>query len=412
MSGTDEPELMGSGSAAAGPDSDVAGDEGGADSPTAQTAAVGDPEPTTTAALDAERTDDATKSAAVLVCVVFLASLFVTMVVGHWLGFVLIEMSSYVVTVIGTGAGLLGLFWALVQAKLLKQSPRKPAGALLGIGLALAATVAIWAASPEPPPGTAATPEESCAPTTATASRLGLGEPLTSGESVSSPDGRYLLTMRKGGGLALCDTEKRVQRWVTNTENHPGAQAALKPDGNFVVVSRDADVLWATDTDNTEAEAVTVENDGRVVLHAKNDHRPLWHSDGVATVLQADPPRALDRLSQWEVLRSEQFLQSPNGHFRLTLHKNGDLVLRTDQTVLWNTNTAGYYEAALAMQHDGNLVLYADPAALGPGPHRAPWASNTDIARRADLVRLDNEGVLALYDQRGEVKRLYPLPLN
>jgi hypothetical protein len=70
-----------------------------------------------------------------------------------------------------------------------------------------------------------------------------------------------------------------------------------------------------------------------------------------------------------------QMLVSQNGDFQLVLQQDGNLVLSqlSSNLVLWSSQTAGQPSYVLAMQPDGNLVLY-DQAT----PPNVLWSSQTN----------------------------------
>jgi hypothetical protein len=69
-------------------------------------------------------------------------------------------------------------------------------------------------------------------------------------------------------------------------------------------------------------------------------------------------------------LKGGSWLASANGHYRLAMQADGNLVLYWEGRPLWASNTAKHPGAVLAMQADGNLVVYAG--------HRPIWSSGTD----------------------------------
>lgn len=226
-------------------------------------------------------------------------------------------------------------------------------------------------------------------PADAASSRLTRGEVLPTGFSLLSPNGRYSLDMQADGNLVLRDLQEGDLHWESRTRGTE-ARAILRTDGNFLVETLSDDLLWATGTDMTSGRAVVVQDDGRAVLEAGQTSPPLWVTDGVAPVIEASDPRAPNALSQWEALRRGRSLTSPDGTARLLMQEDGDLVLTRGGVVVWRTDTAGHPGAALAMQHDGNLVLYADPedGVLG----RAIWTAETD-GSGADILRLEADGL-------------------
>jgi hypothetical protein len=89
-------------------------------------------------------------------------------------------------------------------------------------------------------------------------------------------------------------------------------------------------------------------------------------------------------------LTSGQFISSPDGHFRVTMQSDGNLVERISAgRPLWSTGTAAHPGARAIMQVNGNLVLY-DTA------NSAVWSSNSPAAGCPRLV-LQNDGNLVIY---------------
>ncbi len=236
-------------------------------------------------------------------------------------------------------------------------------------------------------------------------SQLQPGQSLTSGQELQSPNGRYELVMASDGNLRLNSSAGSLV-WATDLGQQPGAHALLRRDGNFVVQGKDGRLLWATNTDGTCAQAVIVEDTGRAIL-SSGTGAPLWASNGAAPVTDGSPPgeargAVAHQMARGEVLRPGEELRSPSGESALTMQPDGDLVLRVGQRVVWRAETNDYPCAALALQQDGNLVLYADPFSDSAS---AIWASGTDDIG-ARVLRLDDNGRLGLYGSNGEVWRL------
>jgi hypothetical protein len=238
-----------------------------------------------------------------------------------------------------------------------------------------------------------------------TPSRLTLGERLDKGDSLRSPSGRYALIMRDDGVLSLCDTRTGATRWKAGTGEYPESYAELGLDGNFGLYTPADKFVWATNTYQSDAVAVAVEDSysGRAVLETRRGDRHLWMSNGAAPVIEGSPPQVPNELRQWEVLKPGKSLR--NGSYTLTMQKNGGLVLRSGDEELWRpeTDTSDDYYSALAMQHDGNLVMYYH--SYTPYPV-AVWASNTDQSG-AEVLRLEADGRLALYGAGGLVLSLF-----
>ena len=88
-------------------------------------------------------------------------------------------------------------------------------------------------------------------------------------------------------------------------------------------------------------------------------------------------------------------LNSPNGDYSLAMQTDGNLVLYCNKKALWSTNTHGkIVSGGLTFQTDGNLVLY--------DPTRKPlWHSGTHGTEASKMV-LQDDGNLVLYTDGNE----------
>jgi len=84
-------------------------------------------------------------------------------------------------------------------------------------------------------------------------------------------------------------------------------------------------------------------------------------------------------------------LSSCDGHFTLAMQSDGNLVVYEGSKAIWATYRYGTH-ARLAMQGDGNLVVYADQGVL--------WASNK-FGSNAYLA-MQTDGNLVVYDGSGK----------
>jgi hypothetical protein len=86
-------------------------------------------------------------------------------------------------------------------------------------------------------------------------------------------------------------------------------------------------------------------------------------------------------------LEPGQSLISPNGRFRLTMQRDGNLVQLDGPTDIWASGTNGAGAHAV-MQTDGNFVIYQGGTAL--------WGARTDTFNGAYIV-LQDDGNLVIY---------------
>ena len=89
-------------------------------------------------------------------------------------------------------------------------------------------------------------------------------------------------------------------------------------------------------------------------------------------------------------LKGGSWLASSNGHYRLTMQGDGNVVLYGEGRPLWASDTAGHPGAFLAMQGDGNLVVYEG--------NRPIWTSGTDRGGNAPYyLNLQDNGNATIY---------------
>ena len=103
-----------------------------------------------------------------------------------------------------------------------------------------------------------------------------------------------------------------------------------------------------------------------------------------------------------ERLNPDQFVRSPNGAYTLTYQMDGNLVLYGPDGALWSSSTHGSSPGFVAMQGDGNLVVYR-------GDGVPIWATDTPDIPGAEL-RVQDDGYIVLYDAGGNVVWYAPNP--
>lgn len=84
----------------------------------------------------------------------------------------------------------------------------------------------------------------------------------------------------------------------------------------------------------------------------------------------ADTTAVAGRLVAGDSLAPGATLWSPDGHYRLVMQGDGNLVEYVGGRPLWYSHTSGHPNTVLEMQSDGNLVLY-------DATHTAIWSAKT-----------------------------------
>jgi hypothetical protein len=107
----------------------------------------------------------------------------------------------------------------------------------------------------------------------------------------------------------------------------------------------------------------------------------------------ASPPGNCGQMVGGQVLTVGRSLTSCDGRFQLAMQYDGNLVLYQGASALWATGTWGSTGYAGIMQHDGNLVLY-------DVNQHAMFASNT-WGQPGNRLALQNDGNLVVYNSGG-----------
>lgn len=111
---------------------------------------------------------------------------------------------------------------------------------------------------------------------------LNAGQKLGKGDSLTSSNGAYSLTLQDDGNLVLAARGEAV--WSTETNGEGVDRAEAQSDGNFVLYAGDTP-KWHTETKGKKGIRLVVQDDRNVVLYS---------ADGVAwssrTETDAPPP--------------------------------------------------------------------------------------------------------------------------
>lgn len=110
------------------------------------------------------------------------------------------------------------------------------------------------------------------------------GQKLGKGDSLTSNNGAYTLTLQEDGNLVLAARGEAV--WATGTNGQDVQRAEVQTDGNFVLYAGDKPV-WHSDTKGKKNVKLVLQDDRNLVLYAADG--PAWTS---RTDTDAPPPPA------------------------------------------------------------------------------------------------------------------------
>lgn len=97
---------------------------------------------------------------------------------------------------------------------------------------------------------------------------------LSQGQSITSPDARFVLVLQPDGNLVEYGPAGVV--WSSNTTN--GYQLIMQPDGNLVLYSSAAAPVWSSNTQGDPTAALKIQNDGNLVVYNSYGIGVLWSS--------------------------------------------------------------------------------------------------------------------------------------
>ena len=108
------------------------------------------------------------------------------------------------------------------------------------------------------------------------------GQKLVKGESLTSSNGAYTLTLQDDGNLVLASRGHAI--WSSGTNGEDVVRAEVQSDGNFVLYSADKPV-WHTDTKGKKNPRLVLQDDRNLVLYGADG--PAWSTK---TETDAPPP--------------------------------------------------------------------------------------------------------------------------
>jgi hypothetical protein len=185
---------------------------------------------------------------------------------------------------------------------------------------------------------------------------LSPGEELGVGQLLQ--DGPFILVMQTDGNLVEYVLEPNGQYyalWDTGTWGNPGAVAVMQLDGNLVVYLSGRP-LWDTHTFGHPGTAFVLWGNG--ALFMADSSGLLWGvGRGPASGEFPGPsPSGNTVLTASLGLFDGQTISA--GKYLLAMQNDGNLVVYGTGGALWNTGTVGNPGDWLILQSDGNLVIY------------------------------------------------------
>lgn len=206
---------------------------------------------------------------------------------------------------------------------------------------------------------------------------------LNVGAQTWSQSSLHLGTSRPEGRVsAFADNS-----WLSNTR-----PAALKESS---VLSGDIGTfeftMTAPNTPGTYNEYFNVLVEGREWLNDPG----MFFTINVNNSISASNSINTSLSSTDAALHRDDYLLSPDAQSALAVQRNGNLALYSNFQLIWETGTQGQTVGQLAMQSDGNLVLYN-------ASNQALWSTQTNGNSGAQL-KLQTDGNMVVYSSGNAV---------
>jgi hypothetical protein len=224
---------------------------------------------------------------------------------------------------------------------------------------------------------------------------LNAGQALYVNQYMLSPANNYQLILQPDGNLVEYVTATHTPVWQSHTFGLPSNHLAMQADGNLVLYGTGGQVLWYSNTRTLGGTHFNLQNDGNMVI-LKDDGTPVWSIyTGVITPPPPPAPPPPSALGAGQALYINQYLLSPAGKYQLILQPDGNMVeyLTAGHVPVWQSNTYGQPSNHLAMQSDGNLVLYGSSS-------QVLWYTNTRTLGGTH-VSLQDDGNLVMANAAG-----------
>lgn len=222
---------------------------------------------------------------------------------------------------------------------------------------------------------------------------LGSGNRMTIGQSLVSGNGNCRVEFRGDQQWVITNLDTGAAS-SSQTANSGADDFIMQPNGNLVLYKPGGDAVWSSDTQGNGATA-TIGNDCILRVNDGNGEL-LWDNKNGKPAPPPPAPAPAPRrafLNEGHRLNLGQSLWSTNGRCELALQPDGNLVIyrdgRSPENVVWSPYVANQGGHFLEMEGDGNLVLYKSDGRTDV------WDSETDWDKGIKAI-LEDDCVLRL----------------
>ncbi|MDT8716167.1 C40 family peptidase [Clostridium sp. 19966] len=221
-------------------------------------------------------------------------------------------------------------------------------------------------------------------------SKLNMGQSINTNQYLASDNGNYTARIQQDGNFVVYDNYKAI--WATYKFSSKASNSnilIMQSDGNLVAYDGESKALWSSETTKAKGNNFSLQLDNDGYLSVLADGNTIWNNKiGKFGSIG-------NTLLMGQTMWTQQYLTSEDGKYNAAITGNGNLVVSDkDGNTKWSTNNSnanGFTDNRLAMQVDGNVVIY------GSG-WNSLWNSQTDTNQGAKFyLKLDNCGVLRIF---------------
>lgn len=226
-------------------------------------------------------------------------------------------------------------------------------------------------------------------PSSTNVNTLKSGDPaLNIDDYLLSPDGQSIFTLQRNGVLGLF--ANFVQVWSQNVGSS-AARIVMQSDGNLVIYNQAGQSLWNAGTQNNPGSSLVLQTDGNLVIYSASG-TALWSSGTIHNPDHLGYVNTVMNLSSGgaDRLYPGQSIDTADGRFHFIFQRDSNLVLYSPTRAVWSSVTAGKNAAYLALQSDGNLVLYDRNS-------QPVWYSGTSSSDLPLKLIIQQDGNMVLY---------------
>jgi exopolysaccharide biosynthesis protein len=226
------------------------------------------------------------------------------------------------------------------------------------------------------------------------------GHGLGQGDAVGSCDGKFTLMEQSDGNLNLYGPAGKLL-FSSNTAGWNGYALIMQGDGNLVDYSPYSHPAFFSATAGHPGAFTAIQSDGNVVVV---DGTTVLYQTGTSdataptapTQAILPAPKACGKIESGSGLAQGTSVMSCDRRFTLSLAKNGNLTETETATgkILWNRRSDLTFAYVLAMQTDGNLVLYT--------PYETALWNAATAGNAGATLAIQDDGNLVVYSAAGK----------